>query len=811
MRDCPPLHNYSGSRAVLVGTWDYKNLPKVSAAKHSLNRMRALLAGDLCGWPSDRITVIRNQQQPGEMPDRLVELFADTDRNGIALFYYVGHGQPDSRDRLCLGLVDSLTDAARRATTSLRFEDVREALHSCHAGTKLVILDCCFAGLATHPHTLSPSTVEHMIRVDGACTIAAVGAYNTAWFEADDTGPTPQTFFTKYLADVIEQGIPGEPPVLDLDGVFSEVRYRLVTDEKPEPTRIVRHAAGRFIFAHNASPAKTYRQATEPDMQEQFVIGRFPHAEIALNPRPDLMGLLQEKVTRGTKTPVVHAVVGMGGVGKTQLAAAYARERAADGWPTVVWINASTQDEIRAGFAAVAAKAEGLSGNFDIKEAAARGLQVLRERPGPHLVVYDDAKEVDQVTQWMQSVGSIQSVITSTDTSFERLGKPVRVGPFRTAEALSYLRERTGLTDKTGGKRLVEALGGLPLALTQACGVIGPGRQYGSYDNYLPQLSKVPLTDLLVRLPGDPYPDSTAQAILLSLQHLSTTDTGDQARHLLDLLSVLSRSGVSMSILEGSPAGDKAATQLYDAAIGQLESRSLAQRSTDRTSLRAHPIVQQVVREALQANTRFHDVAAAATTLLSDVIARTNEALLEFMKISYDEMTSSDRPPGTRDIWSRETTETLRIAELAGHVETLWGHSLANRDSLDSATVSALLGVRVQTVRAFSDSLNTGRARAMGGGVVTDCENRLGESHEITVSARQHLAEAYIAGGDADGLGLSLLRENVRITHDVLGAEHPLTIAASHELADAQGHLNGLGPKMHESWRDWFKEKDWGY
>src|SRR5215472_2932047 len=180
MRDCPPLHNYSGSRAVLVGTWDYKNLPKVSAAKHSLNRMRALLAGDLCGWPSDRITVIRNQQKPGEMPDRLVELFADTDRNGIALFYYVGHGQPDSRDRLCLGLVDSLTDAARRATTSLRFEDVREALHSCHAGTKLVILDCCFAGLATHPHTLSPSTVEHMIRVDGACTIAAVGAYNTA-------------------------------------------------------------------------------------------------------------------------------------------------------------------------------------------------------------------------------------------------------------------------------------------------------------------------------------------------------------------------------------------------------------------------------------------------------------------------------------------------------------------------------------------------------------------------------------------------------------------------------------------------------
>jgi hypothetical protein len=250
-----PSRDLPRSRAVLIGTWDYQHLPQVPAARNSLMRMRALLTGELCGWPEDRVTVIGNRASPGDLHGQLIELFSDTDPDGVALFYYVGHGQPDDQDRLCFGLMGSRTDHLRRASTSLRFDDVRGALVACEARTKIVMLDCCFAGLAARPRqSLSGEDVLDMVRGAGAYTMAASGAYLPAWFETD--APAPQTYFTKYFVDVVESGIAGEPPGLTLDRVFAETHVRLGRDGKPEPTHTARHQAGRTVFARNAAPVE---------------------------------------------------------------------------------------------------------------------------------------------------------------------------------------------------------------------------------------------------------------------------------------------------------------------------------------------------------------------------------------------------------------------------------------------------------------------------------------------------------------------------------------------------------------------------
>jgi predicted Zn-dependent peptidase len=250
--------DYARSRAVLVGTWDYDRLTPVGAARNSLTRMRRLLTGPWCGWPSDRVTVLGNQRDPGTLSDRLFDLFEDA--TDVALFYYVGHGQIDDEDQLCLGLVGSRTEPERRAHTSLEFTDVRRALRHCSAATKVVILDCCFSGLATHPgNTLSGSAEEVLERTTrtGAYTMTASSADTTAWYETDERLREPQTYFTKYLADLVEAGIPGQPAELKLHPLFKKLHDKLALDRRPIPQERSVDAARDFVFARNAAPPRT--------------------------------------------------------------------------------------------------------------------------------------------------------------------------------------------------------------------------------------------------------------------------------------------------------------------------------------------------------------------------------------------------------------------------------------------------------------------------------------------------------------------------------------------------------------------------
>jgi hypothetical protein len=85
------LRDYSRSRAVLMGTWDYDFLAPVPPAGNSLRRMARLLSGPLCGWPPGRLLRIENERGPGDLPDRLITAFSDV--VDVALFYYTGHGQ----------------------------------------------------------------------------------------------------------------------------------------------------------------------------------------------------------------------------------------------------------------------------------------------------------------------------------------------------------------------------------------------------------------------------------------------------------------------------------------------------------------------------------------------------------------------------------------------------------------------------------------------------------------------------------------------------------------------------------------------
>lgn len=292
------------------------------------------------------------------------------------------------------------------------------------------------------------------------------------------------------------------------------------------------------------------RTAPDPVSPDEPILARqtrhMPGEAVQFQDRGDEMDRLAVMAVTG-ETVVVCALAGQRGIGKTQLAAAYARDRIRAGWPVVVWIVAETANGIADEFATLA-QAVGLAPpGTDTVDAAGAGLAWLGNHPGPCLLVFDNAVDPDVIRQWIPPTGHVQTVVTTTQREFANLGVLLDVGLFTTQQVVTYMRARTGLADDTGAASLAEQLGRLPLALAAA--IIGPGRRHPTYEHYLNQLDALDLDRLLPHTTGDPYPHGAAQAIMLALDDLGRDDPGGYGRRLLECLAVLSPIGVDSLLL----------------------------------------------------------------------------------------------------------------------------------------------------------------------------------------------------------------------------------------------------------------------
>jgi tetratricopeptide (TPR) repeat protein len=521
--------------------------------------------------------------------------------------------------------------------------------------------------------------------------------------------------------------------------------------------------------------------------------------------------------------PVV--LTGWPGVGKTQVAAAYAAAHRAEydiGW----WIAADSRLAVIASLAQLADRLR--IGDEDQEESARKALRSLAGR-GRWLLVLDNVTGEEDLSGLI-AAESGHVLMTSRDPGLARLGTVVTVEPFDTAVAERFLLKRADSTDRTAAARLAVELGGLPLALEQAGAYCA--KAYIDLDGYLALYREH--HDRLLRQGSPPGRKPVHATLDLAIRQVYAGDRA--AVQLLRLCSVLASSASIPRWLVASHPGllPSPLRNALEVPLGlgdtvpALISLSLVQTTGDQ--LRIHPVVQDVVHDQLTADgwgRRFRTaVESWRPAAGADRAARWSWE--RWVRLAAEvvgaALPADPAQPEGWDHWVAALPHALRVADHAdgitsaatGALRHRIGAYLLHRGELSSAlemletaiteltstvgrTSAATLTARNDRARVLVDQGRLEEGGRAHEEVLAARLAALGPHHRDTLASMNNVAFAWARLGRLDD-ARRRHEETLLIRQRVLGPEHPDSLISMGNLAlvlAEQGEL-AQARRLHE-------------
>ncbi|MFG3134652.1 tetratricopeptide repeat protein [Streptomyces sp. NPDC048211] len=547
-------------------------------------------------------------------------------------------------------------------------------------------------------------------------------------------------------------------------------------------------------------------------------VGLVPPRALSFQPRTELERL--KEAVEGGGTAVL---TGMGGVGKTQLAADYAHSTWLDGrLDVLVWISAGNRSAVVTGYAQAGVELCRADAS-DPEQAARTFLAWLHPKAGAApcrwLVVLDDVSDpADLRGLWPPASPYGRSLATTRRREAALVGhgrRLIDVGLFTEADAVAHLTTSLAAHDRhePAGRlaALAHDLGHLPLALSQATAyLVDADLDCDAYRRLLADRART----LAQVMPGTgALPDDQQVALSaswsLSIERADRLDPVGLARPMLRLAAMLDPNGVPGGVLAGPHAlahlteqrtraagntGPSPQVRPQDAvlALRVLHRLSLVEHTpaTGNQAVRVHRLVQRATREDLPRD--LHDeLARTAGDALVEAWPEVerDSALAQVLRANADALRAHAPGPLREPGWHPVLFRAGRSLGEAGHLDAAhayWSelHAAAHRslgpDHPDTLTTRHHL--------AFWRG-EAGDAAGAAAAFAELLENRrrvLGPDHPDALNTRANLAYQRGEAGDAAGAAAAfaeLLEDRLR----VLGPDHPDTLVTRGDVAGWQG------------------------
>ncbi|HYQ63413.1 FxSxx-COOH system tetratricopeptide repeat protein, partial [Actinophytocola sp.] len=429
-------------------------------------------------------------------------------------------------------------------------------------------------------------------------------------------------------------------------------------------------------------------------------------------------------------------LTGIGGAGKTQLAAEYVY-RFRDEYDVIWWVPAEHTPPLRASLAELGTRLN-LPRSDTMQHPAAQVLDELRRSTQFWLLVFDNARSPDR-QQLIRPIGTGKMLITSRDPDWHQHGPTLDIGVFERTESIDLLRLRAANMATTEANKVAEKVGDLPLAVDQVANWhVATGTSVSTLISRLDEQSREILSDPRATAAG--YPVTLASALTVAFAQLTAT-----AAQLLELFAWLGSEPVSLALLRRGRHGQ--ATEPL------------------RTALRQEPVMNKAVREL-----RRHG--------LIDVLNASTERMQMhrvFQSVLRDWL---DKDRLTR---GRDNLRAILAAANPGEPDDprFWPHyhdvgPHIHRADLAVASDSEARRVVLDQARYLYKVGHYDESMALSRQLAADSLERNDQmDHEFTVLANDHLANALRALGKyAEAQRLTIESMAYMDRHPVFGEDH---------------------------------------